>query len=165
MQQLLKFDVFGKSDVEVFEDRLHVLEKKSVFGALFSILLVPTAVIITVQCSRAFAEDRFITASTTQWSAGSDYPINLRCRNAGGCFISQFYTGVSSQSSDCSQRSSFACTFLAPDEVLSTKLCFSSFPEDGLVVSHSKLHPPTHTFPLNYGPSCITSGTHLSSRR
>jgi hypothetical protein len=107
-------------------------------GACLSFAFVAGLIALVVSMCLTFVQQLQRVTSDTRWTAASDvYPLRVKCRSAGGCFVSNFYSGIGARSNECLARvpASQGCISLAPGEVTTVSVCASSYVRDSVLIS------------------------------
>lgn len=119
-------------------------DKHSVGGAFTLVAVVAFLVAVGVTI-HAGLHPVLVQSTEVAWSsAKKNFPLKLRCQAPGGCLVAQLYTGLTAQSRACALAAGavgttsegYACEKLEPGEMREFSLCYSTLPQDGLLVLH-----------------------------
>ena len=124
-------------------------ERTSYLGALLTMVAVGLWLTYIVTLTLVWAKNPPRSTSDIRWSSGHDpfggsgppsFPIELVCSAAEGCGIALHYSGQTPVSAKCAASvANKGCVTAAQGERLSTALCYSDQPEDGLYAFHAAI--------------------------
>lgn len=117
-------------------------ERRSYLGALLTVGALGLWVTHIVTLTLAWANNPPPSTSDIRWSQSQgpfqgsgppSFPIELVCSAAEGCGVALHYSGQTPLSARCAASvANQSCVTAAQGERLSTALCYSDQPEDGL---------------------------------
>ena len=117
-------------------------ERRSYLGALLTVGALGLWVTLCVVLTLAWAKNPPPSTSDIRWSQSQgpfqgsgppSFPIELICSAAEGCSMALHYSGQTPVSARCAASvANQSCVTAAQGERLSTALCYSDQPDDGL---------------------------------